>query len=71
MRHITCFMEKMTMMSKEDRLEILNIIENVIKQTPISCHQVSYDEDTGDCIYTLRKVDILKSIDKMKNYEAS
>jgi hypothetical protein len=37
--------------------------------TPVSCSQVSYDEDSGDCVYTLRKVDILKSIDKMKQDE--
>ena len=57
------------MISKEDRLKILEIIQEIFMNTPVSCHQVSYDEDSGDCVYTLRKVDILKSIDKMKQDE--
>ena len=61
-------MEK-RMISKEDKLEILEIIKQIFMATPVSCSQVSYDEDSGDCVYTLRKVDILKSIDKMKQDE--
>jgi hypothetical protein len=57
------------MISKEDRLEILEIIKQIFITTPVSCSQVSYDEDSGDCVYTLRKVDILRSIDKMKKDE--
>jgi hypothetical protein len=54
------------MLSKEDKLEILNLIETVIKLTSISRHEIS-DDDYGDCIYTLRKVDLLKTIDSMKS----
>ncbi len=57
------------MISKEDKSEILDIIEQIIKSTPISRHEISYDEDFGDCIYTLKKADILRSIDKMKKDE--
>lgn len=54
------------MLSKENKLEILDLIESIITSTCTSRHQVSYDEDYGDCVYTLKKTDLLRTIDKIK-----
>lgn len=54
------------MLSKENKLEILDLIESIITSTCTSRHQVLYDEDYGDCVYTLKKTDLLRTIDKIK-----
>ena len=54
------------MLTTDEKNEVLELIKEVIANTSISRHEVVEDDDGGDCVYTIRKSDLLKSTDAIR-----
>jgi len=55
----------MMMTDSEVEKIVLKVLHKVLEQTKLSRHEIINDEDS-DCIYVLRKRDLLKTIEEIQ-----